>query len=81
VLFALAKNWLLLKESGALNEEACGVSADLRHSLPEQSARTTELLEQSALPASPLILSPAQCLPRANYQQRQGRRECDGMGT
>ena len=70
VSFAQAKDWLLRQqkaqsaalESGAVNESAREVLADLSCSLAEQPSATAALLEQPARPASPVLLPPAMSL-------------------
>ena len=62
VSFAQAKDWLLRQQkaqqealqTGAVNEDAREVVADLSRSLSEQPASTAALLEQPARPASPV---------------------------
>ena len=66
VNFAMAKDWLLRKqraqseplESGAVNEEAREVVADLQRSLEEQSPSEAALLDQPPRPASPVVMAP-----------------------
>ena len=63
VSFAQAKDWLLKQQkalseplqTGAVNEEAREVVADLNRSLAEQPPSTAALLEQPARPASPVV--------------------------
>ena len=70
VSFAQAKDWLLKQqkalsealETGAVNEKAREVVADLSRSLAEQSTSTAALLEQPARPASPVIPPPVMSL-------------------
>ena len=70
VSFALAKDWLLKQQkaqsealqSGAVNEDAQRVIADLSSSLAEQPASTAALLELPARPASPVFPLPAMSL-------------------
>ena len=70
VSFALAKDWLLKQQkaqsealqSGAVNEDAQQVIADLSSSLAEQPASTAALLELPARPASPVVPPPAMSL-------------------
>ena len=70
VSFAQAKDWLLRQqraqsealETGAVNEEAREVVADLNRSLAKQPTSTAALLEQPAQPASPVIPPPVMSL-------------------
>lgn len=70
VSFALAKDWLLKQQraqcealqSGAVNEDAQQVIADLSSSLAEQPASTAALLELPARLASAVVLPPAMSL-------------------
>ena len=70
VSFAQAKDWLLRQQkaqsealqTGAVNEDAREVVADLNHSLSEQPASTAALLQQPARPASPVVPLPAMSL-------------------
>ena len=70
VSFALAKDWLLKQQkaqskalqTGAVNEEAQEVIADLTSSLAEQPVSTAALLEQPACPASPVVPPPVMSL-------------------
>lgn len=70
VSFAQAKDWLLRKqkslsatlESGAVNESAREVVADLDQSLAEQPLTTAILLEQPAPSAAPFIQPPVMSL-------------------
>ena len=66
VSFALAKDWLLKQQkaqsealqTGAVNEDAQAVIADLSSSLAEQPLSTAALLQQPARPASPVVPPP-----------------------
>ena len=68
VSFAQAKDWLLKQtqsealQTGAVNEDAREVVADLNRSLAEQPASTAALLEQPAHPASPVVPPPVMSL-------------------
>lgn len=70
VSFAQAKDWLLRQQkgqsealqTGAVNEEAREVVADLNRSLAEQPASTAALLDQPVRQASPVIPPPAMSL-------------------
>ena len=68
VSFAQAKDWLQQKnhsealQTGAVNEDAREVIADLNRSLAEQPASTAALLEQPARPASPVVPQPVMSL-------------------
>ena len=70
VSFAQAKDWLLRQQqaqsealqTGAVNEDAREVVADLNRSLAEQPASTAALLEQPARPASPVVPPPVMSL-------------------
>ena len=70
VWFAQAKDWLFRQQkaqsealqTGAVNEDAHEVIADLNRSLAEQPASTAALLEQPARPASPVVLQPVMSL-------------------
>ena len=70
VSFAQAKDWLLRQqrkqsedlETGAVNEAAREVVAELNISLVEQPASTAALLEQPAHVASPVVPQPAMSL-------------------
>ena len=70
VSFAQAKDWLLRQQqaqsealqTGAVNEDAQEVVADLNRSLAEQPASTAALLEQPARPASPVVPPPVMSL-------------------
>lgn len=70
VSFAQAKDWLFKQqraqaqaiESGAVNEEAREVAADLSRSLSEQASATARLLEKPARWASPVLFPPAMSL-------------------
>jgi len=70
VSFAQAKDWLLRQqrkqsealETGAINEAAREVVAELNISLDEQPASTAALLEQPACVASPVVPPPAMSL-------------------
>ena len=70
VSFAQAKDWLLRQQkaqsealqTGAVNEDAREVIADLNRSLAEQPASTAALLEQPARPASPVVPQPVMSL-------------------
>ena len=66
VSFALAKDWLLKQQkaqsealqTGAVNEDAREVVADLNRALAEQPTSTAALLEQPVCPASPVVPPP-----------------------
>ena len=70
VSFAQAKDWILKQqraqsealETGAVNEEAREVVAELHHSLNEQPTSTAALLDQPARPASPVVPPPSMSL-------------------
>ena len=70
VSFAQAKDWLLKQqkaqsealETGAVNEDAREVVADLNISLAQQPASITALLEQPARVASPVVPPPVMSL-------------------
>lgn len=70
VSFAQAKDWLLKQqkaqsqalETGAVNEEAREVVADLNRCLAEQPPSTAALLEQPPRPASPVVPPPLMSL-------------------
>ena len=84
VSYAQAKDWLLKQQkalsqplqTGAVNEEAREVVADLNRSLAEQPASTAALLEQPARPASPVVppaamsLGPEQVTDQAREEER-----------
>ena len=86
VSFALAKDWLLRQQkaqskalqTGAVNEEAREVVADLSHSLAEQPASTAALLEQPARLASPVVPPPEMSLgpePVTDQERAEERAE------
>jgi len=70
VSFALAKDWLLKQQkaqsealqTGAVNEDAREVVADLNRALAEQPTSTAALLEQPVRPASPVVPPPVMSL-------------------
>lgn len=84
VSYAQAKDWLLKQQkaqseplqTGAVNEEAREVVADLNRSLAEQPASTAALLEQPARPASPVVppaamsLGPEQVTDQVRAEER-----------
>ena len=86
VSFSQAKDWLLKQQkaqqealqTGAVNEEAREVVADLSRSLSEQPTSTAALLEQPARPASPIVPPPAMSLgpePVTNETRTEERAE------
>ena len=86
VSFAQAKDWLFRQQkaqsealqTGAVNEDAREVIADLNRSLAEQPASTAALLEQPARPASPVVLQPVMSLgpePVTNETRAEERAE------
>ena len=86
VSYAQAKDWLLRQQkaqqealqTGAVNEDAREVVADLSRSLSEQPASTAALLEQPARPASPVVPPPAMSLgpePVTNETRAEERAE------
>ena len=84
VSFAQAKDWLLRQQkaqsealqTGAVNEYAREVVADLNRSLAEQPASTAALLEQPARPASPVVPRPVMSLGPEPVTDRVRAEEC-----
>ena len=83
VSFALAKDWLLKQQraqsqalqTGAVNEDAGQVIADLSSSLAEQPASTAALLDQPARPASPVVPPPVLSLGPERVTEREKAEE------